>query len=301
MAAHTWWRIDVTSRTGANYYTGFVECSMRTSLGGSNACSGGTPSASSSFSSFGRTPDKALDSDNATFWCTDPAYNSGWWAYNFASAVDIVEFTIRMTSAEYDYLPRTVGLSHSDNGTDWTVALAPRLTRESVYFPPNNLDFVYRVSGGDASSYWRIRTTSATDHPAIATLELRASIGGADQCNGSGGYADSTNDYWVASSQYPDLAFDGNSTTYHVGSGAGLPTSLIFRFLEDTDVVEYVVRKYNGSGFHPIDWTLDYSGDGLTWVTSDTRTGQNAWSDNESKTFVVGGYPGHTGDFFLML
>lgn len=298
MAAHAWWRIDVTSNDGSNFYTGFTECEMHTAVGGANACSGGAPSASNSFSSFGRTPDKALDLDTSTFWCTDNTVNSGWWAYHFASAVDIVEFCVSFTNAAAPYLPSTVGLSYSDDGLSWTVSAPPKRLA-GAYYPPDSTKIAFRASGGNVSSYWRVNVTASdSTNPAIAAIELRASVGGADQC-GSAIRADARN---YNSPSYPSNVIDGNTTTYWVGQiSTTLPLAIVIRFPDDVSVAEYVVRKYNGAGFSPTAWTLDYSGDGLTWTTVDTQAGVTAWAANEAKTFAIGGGAVPKDKFFLLM
>jgi hypothetical protein len=112
---HTQWRLQFTAAQSGTQVT-IAEIAMRTTLGGSNACTGGTASTST-----GTGENTVLDSDNTTGWSASPLPH--WWKYTFAAPVDIVQYAI--TFAMYlpgQFSPKDWVLEHSDDGTTWTVA-----------------------------------------------------------------------------------------------------------------------------------------------------------------------------------
>lgn len=114
-APHLYWRVNITSSAfGGN--TGFAEISMASSVGGSNQCSGGTATAIGHDSSY--EPDKALDSNASTSW--NYASSTGWWRYQFATAVQVLEVKITARLDAPTTSPTTWDLQYSDDGTTFT-------------------------------------------------------------------------------------------------------------------------------------------------------------------------------------
>lgn len=122
MAAHSYWRINVTANDGDTSFLAIAEVEMRATVGGADQCAGGTASASATSAGF--EADKAFDNDNTTRWSPPSGTLTGWLRYQFAAPVDVVEFTIRShpTSGEGDRSPRDFTLEWSDDGSAWTVA-----------------------------------------------------------------------------------------------------------------------------------------------------------------------------------
>ncbi len=275
MSAHTYWRLDLSSGSSGSE---FAEIEMRTSIGGSNACSGGTPTASSTFSS--NVASNALDSNTGTIWESNGT-GAQWWKYQFASGVDIAEIKV-VFGSHVNELPVSIGLSYSDDDSSWTVAMPPKKTDPFV----TNGVMLLQVGTSDTNSYWRLNCSVGRDanYLAIAEIAMHTSIGGSNACSGGGNNIAWDSAFSVA---YGSLAFDGlNATQWE--SNTGFPHWIYYRFPSDTAIVEYVVTAGTSNGEAPKTWTFEYSGDGLTWTTADTQTNAAAWSINEVRTFSIG-------------
>lgn len=281
LPTHRYWRLDFTH----SYYIAIAEIEMHTTVGGADACSGGTAGSSGSFG--GNVAASAFDNNNATFFESAGATGPFYVSYDFGAGNEKqileVSFTSNPTySAEH---PQKVGVSYSDDGSSWTVAM-PLKACET--WSSTQVTATYRLSGADATSYWRINASGSAlgSYCEISELELR--VGGVDQ-TAPGGPAKADT---VFSTSYAALAFD-NSTTTVWGSNSGFPHWLYYRFPVDTAITEYVITSGPSLGSHngyaPNAWTLEYSGDGVTWTTADTQSGIAAWGDQESRTYTLAG------------
>lgn len=131
-----------------------------------------------------------------------------------------------------------------------------------------------QCAGGTVASgahrYWRIYVTAnnGSTYTAMCEVQLRASVGGADE-TGSGTAAASSN----YTSLTPDKAFD-NSTVQANGwaSNGGLPCWLSYDFgVGVTKEIVEVAIHFNVSGFLdqcPTAWSLQYSDDNSAWTTA---------------------------------
>jgi hypothetical protein len=117
MAAHLHWRVLITATHGSGA-TNCARCEMRTSAGGANAATGGTPSASNALGGYPAS--SAFDGNNSTFWVS-PSGIPAWLRYSFAAAVDIVELVWRNRPDGYtNESPSAFSVQWSDDGTNWT-------------------------------------------------------------------------------------------------------------------------------------------------------------------------------------
>jgi hypothetical protein len=114
MAAHTYWRLNIAGTDGGSTLT-VAEVQMRTSVGGANAATGGTATASSG------TAANAFDGNNSTNWALSSG-TVGWLQYQFGSAQDIVEIAVTAPSATTTNAPNRWSLQYSDDGSNWTSA-----------------------------------------------------------------------------------------------------------------------------------------------------------------------------------
>ncbi|CAK1277484.1 F5/8 type C domain [Burkholderia pseudomallei] len=120
MSAHTYWRLSI-NYTAGGAVAAIAEFSLHTSIGGGQAASGGTPSASSVFSTD--TASLAFDGSASTFWASAASGVNSWLQYQFASAVDIVEYAITARNDSfYNQAPESWYLQYSDDGSTWTTA-----------------------------------------------------------------------------------------------------------------------------------------------------------------------------------
>lgn len=123
MSAHVYWRIGinymVNSASGNN--AAIAEFSLHTTVGGGQAATGGTASASSVYSTD--TASLAFDGNASTFWASAASGLNSWLQYQFASAVDIVEYAITCRNdSYYTQAPESWSLQYSDDGSTWTTA-----------------------------------------------------------------------------------------------------------------------------------------------------------------------------------
>lgn len=121
--SHAWWRVlGYRAETGTT--AAIAEVEFHATVGGADVCSGGTPSASSVWTT-GYEADKAFDNNNATFWVAGVALPNQWIAYHLAAAVEVVEFAIRCRADGWYYQCfKECALQYSDDGSAWTTVAA---------------------------------------------------------------------------------------------------------------------------------------------------------------------------------
>ncbi|MDT7952828.1 MAG: discoidin domain-containing protein [Acetobacteraceae bacterium] len=124
MAGHRYWRLAFTSGAGAEYL--LAEVQFRTAAGTALLFSGGTPSASSTYSGY--PAGNACDNNAATDFYTAAGAGAGqWWQYDYGpgNTPSIVEVTITTSSDAYsNYAPSTLSLQYSDDGATFTTLQA---------------------------------------------------------------------------------------------------------------------------------------------------------------------------------
>lgn len=117
MPSSTRWRLHISASNDATY-VGVDTLTMASSVGGANLCTGGTPSASTAFSGFPAS--WAFDAAGAgTYWSSSGAAMPQWLEYQFASAVSIVQYSVKAQSAG-NYTPKTWTCEYWD-GSAWQV------------------------------------------------------------------------------------------------------------------------------------------------------------------------------------
>lgn len=138
-----------------------------------------------------------------------------------------------------------------------------------------------------AAVYWRLYITANNGggNTNAAEIELRGTVGGADQCTGG----TVTQSSFFAAPYMGSAAFDNNNATMWVATS--LPAWVQYQFASAVDVAEYTIRVRN-DGFEveaPQTWELQSSPDGSTWSTQDARSAQTGWSSSEQRTYSVSG------------
>jgi hypothetical protein len=98
-------------------YPWAYEVEMRGSSGGSDQCSGGTPT---SGGNFNNTPAEAFDNNLSTYHITYNQFSTGvWLAYQFSLPVGVTEVAISMNGTiGAPYTPSAITLEYY-NGTAW--------------------------------------------------------------------------------------------------------------------------------------------------------------------------------------
>ena len=111
----SYWRILFTGSNTA--FTYIAEIELRESIGGANACSGGTASASSIYS-VGYEASKALDLNNATSWVSSGVSLPSWWMYQFqGGGISIQQISI--TNGTVTHIPTAFELQYSNDSNSW--------------------------------------------------------------------------------------------------------------------------------------------------------------------------------------
>ena len=121
MTTHAWWQLNCTGNDGGNAY-GLLQLQVRTSIGGGQAATGGTATASETFDGAGGPYDLSHALANTGLYSGVDASNPQFLRYHFASAVDIAQIMIqaRNDGGEQAQAPDTFDVQYSDDGTTWT-------------------------------------------------------------------------------------------------------------------------------------------------------------------------------------
>ncbi|MBF0098557.1 MAG: discoidin domain-containing protein [Magnetococcales bacterium] len=132
--------------------------------------------------------------------------------------------------------------------------------------------------------YWRLQvdaTTSGSDHLlSCYELELRATVGGGDQCQG--GVASASHN---SSTAY--RLFDDNTSSYWSNGGPGSSSWIQYDFGSGAAVVVGELKILpRSSWMSPEDFSLSGSEDGSNWQTIATWNGISAWTAGVERLFV---------------
>jgi hypothetical protein len=127
-------------------------------------------------------------------------------------------------------------------------------------------------------AYWRVYFTAQTGTFALAmaTVELRATLGGADQCFGVATASASSTFSSFAATIWSSL---GVLTT------SGSPNWLAFAFPGAVTVEQLAITTRPDVDGHPTDWYVQSSDDGVTYVTEWVVTGETGWALGETRTY----------------
>lgn len=276
MAAHRYWRINVTA-VGSGGYVSFEEIAFVAS-DGAILSTGGTASASSTYP--GENVSGALDANFSTIWHSGSGSLPEWYKYDFGTPVDVAAVNLRSRVSSPTQAPKDFKIQYSDNNADWTdFATITGATWAGTV--PQSFPKATKQA-------WRINITAlqGSASAGLAELQMRFSSGGADKATSaawvfaSSHYAGETGPYGAKS------AIDNNSTTLWSASGAP-PAHIGYQFGGSVEVVEIVlqVRNDDGAASAPKDFTIQYLDSGGTWVTARSYTGQTGWTAGESRTF----------------
>lgn len=289
MAAHSYWRLLIRGRNPINpNFLTISEIQFRATPGGAQLAVGGTASADSSSSS---TPDRAFDGNTGTHWENVSSNDPRWIQYAFASPVDVAEVSIRSAFANEG--PQTFDVQWSDDGAAWTTAAVVSI--EPAWAAGETRVFPVYPANPTGLRFWRlnIAQTGVVTLASVATLALRTAPGGASVA--TGGKAD-------ASSGVPALrAFDADPATFWQSATVPAPWWLRYRLPSELAIVEYSITAPAGTVTPetPRSWTLEHSGDGVSWTVADTRTGQQAWTPGETRTFSANPVTGRRPAVFV--
>lgn len=119
--AHKFWRLYfITKGSGADYASAY-EIEMRATPGGSDQCTGGAATASSTDSVY--VPGRAFDNNTGSVyaWISAAGLANQWIAYEFPEPVSVAElWYMPYYFGSVLYGPSEFSIEYSDNGSDWT-------------------------------------------------------------------------------------------------------------------------------------------------------------------------------------
>ena len=239
MPSSTRWRIVCL----ANYsnQTGFNEVEMAESSGGTNECTGGTPSASASYGGvYAATGafDGNYNSPNSWY---GAGVRGAWIEYQFASAKDIVEFRLVRGDADSGGTPRFMAFQYYD-GAAWVTEWL------GFYDAWNSNTLVTFTKPTPASTYqhWGIRNTQGAGgdrDTVIVEMEMRDTVGGTDQTGSGTARGFRENGGSLASN-----AFDNNTGNYFYTGVNSMESFLSYDFGSPIAIGEYAIRADPASG-----------------------------------------------------
>lgn len=109
------WRLNFSAAGTAAY--GFMSEVEFLTGAGSNL-----PATTASTTTSGSPAGNATDANNATAWSAAASTTSGWIAYHFTAAQDIVEHAVTAPAATMTNAPKNWTIQYSDDGVTWTTA-----------------------------------------------------------------------------------------------------------------------------------------------------------------------------------
>lgn len=289
---HRYWRVNCyANQAGFGTAISIAKLELRETISGPNVATGGTAIAGSY--ETGYEPAKAFDGNSATFWSKN-GYGPYWVGYDFGAgnAVDIAEISITARNdASFGQAPGCGYVEHSDDGVTWTKAwpfgaFSQATTGSAkVHTKPTLTPSTHR--------YWRMglcgsHLAGTSDYPiSLSELEMRATVGGADQTFGKTATASTS----FNGSSLPPLAIDDNLTTIWSSLGtAAQPdryTWLKVDFGSAVPVKEIsLVTRTNVSWVKqfPVGVSLWFSDDNVNWSLADCWS-QAAAPTSENQVF----------------
>jgi hypothetical protein len=127
MAAHRYWRINITAVLPSATNVNLAEIQMASSVGGADLFGSGTALASSTQGGI-YEPSAACDGNLTTFWSSAPADSlPQWWGYDFGAGNSVVVNEVRIYPLDYSsvlYAPTAFTLDYSDDASAWTAVQA---------------------------------------------------------------------------------------------------------------------------------------------------------------------------------
>lgn len=281
--AHRYWRLNIINHSS---FLSIDEIELRSSIDGADQTGSGIASASE-YIGEGYEASKAVDDTASTEWVTN-SYNDAWWKYDFGigNYKEIVEIAITPRDGGfYTQAPRYFTVEYSDNDADWTVAFIVG------HIWADGDQQVFHGPDSDPHRFWKILVRyTAGNYVGMSEIELRASLGGADQ-TGSGTATVS----FYYSDWTGEKAVDNNTGTAWATYDQIYPQwwKYDFGIGNDIGIVELAITPRVDGPYNeaPAKFYLQYSdtGDnGDSWDTLDYF--ETTWPDANQQVFSPEGY-----------
>lgn len=291
MAAHRWWRINCL--TGTMSVVALFGLTMTDTIGGATLLGSGTATAQTD-QGGSHVPAAALLS-SGTYWGSS-AGAPQWWQYDFGSgnAFDIQQIVLGTAygSGINVFMPTSWTLQFSDDGVSFTNVItftpAPWVDGQPQYF---------FVSGNTNKFIWQVQCDAGTQGGLYALTEvaMATSMGGSDEIGS--GLATASSQQATSGNTSALAAVDGNLSTFWGSNGGALPRWWQYDFGpgNDFNIVEVTITAGSGvTQYHPTQWTLRYSTDGVNFTDVQTFI-PTTWVANTPQVFDVTGPPPSSG------
>lgn len=282
MAAHKYWRLYMTARSGSGSFTGMAELDLR-SGGVSKAFSGAISSNTAVLAGYDAW--RAGDGNNSTFFVTS-SFTAGTtdWRFKFGKAYTVASFSIKArTDAFFADTPVQFRLQHStDNGTTWTT-----------------------IQSYTSGNYTQGETKTFTVTSPVAVTFIRILIdarqGGAGSNTGftdveffdAGNVGYLANYYRAATASTAssvgtgaNYAFDSDTSTRYASSTA-LPQWIKYTFPSPVDIDSFAITSSSAPLETVVGGILQWSDDDVNWNNAQSFTTTNNWTSLETRTFSV--------------
>lgn len=211
-----------------------------------------------------------FDGTNATYWLRSGA--PSWVQITFPSAKTPYRFEFTNESKARAPIDFTI----SADGVDVLDIYEPSWDAANV-----TRSWPQTFAAGQYKAF-RINVSASNDasFTLIQEVEMRATVGGADQCTGGAAFGSQNNTNEDASKAFDNV--DGNNYDLHI------PVTgwLLYGFATPTSVAQYMIRCNNTNSRTPKNWTFEGTIDGVNFDVLDTRTNQS-WVVPENKVFTI--------------
>lgn len=281
MAAHRYWRVYITHVQGGTHWPAVSECVLRDTPGGSQTATGGTAIASGSYS--GSPASNAFDGVSTNIWSAggNPPQWLGY-DYGVGNSIEIVEIALMSRGDGGSWTndsPTRGSVQYSDDGSTWTTAFY--FVTPSAWTAGAQTKTMQRLN--NPHRYWRLRNISNyTGQTGVGEIEMAATLGGADQCNGgtaiaSGSYGGGLAPSFAFNNNTGDNWFQSGQTDRWIGYDFGANVFV------DVEEVRVALAKQDRPG-HPRIFAVESSDDSSTW-TLEWYGIRPVWADDTFYSF----------------
>lgn len=281
MAAHRYWRIQIDSTKSTiqatTPYMLLAEVAMYEDGSSTNVLTGGTPTASGTYS--GRGPAGACDGSVAStsnIW--ENSATSGWWQYDFGAGVtrSITSVAITSYSQWSEEMPCKFRLQWSDDGTTFTDLYTYDFNKycwkvsQTIVFGK----YQYRLH------VTAVQNSSSQNYIALGSIDVTDTTGTVLAGYGFGTDLDDGNNT-------ADYLRDASVTTGWQ-TKTGVLAAYVYVY-PNTQLQSYtlgVQTSYLNAMLKS--WTFEQSMDGgATWTQVDAQTNVPAWTTGQTRTYTV--------------
>jgi hypothetical protein len=275
--SHSWWRLYVDEGDTGDTSTIVNNLEFRTSVGGSQAATGGTAFAGGAGTDGGSAP---IVGDAFTGAGYQRTVDSAWWiGYHFASATSIVQMNLRGGGTRGRCVIKA-RLQYSDDSTTgsdgtWTDAFS---IYDPVYGVNEDQAWPQDLTGASGYKAYRFVWTATPTANRTVLRELEMIKSAAD-------YTSSAKVRCLQLSPEANICDNvaGTDATSLTVSAGTVTMSVATPVLIDS----YTVTSGSNATRCPSAWTVDGTNDGTTWTNLSTKSGETFATADLKKTYAI--------------